>query len=161
MIRRMLGVLAAVLMAWAPLPSYATALSITAANVTLDSGPFDQAVAGEAFAAGAILYLKTSDGRWYKAQADGTAAEAGADGRAMALGTADAAGARVSIAMPGAVVSIGTGTAAVIYLPGRTAGSLIPSADLASTDKATIAAIGIGTNKLLLTRIYHAGAVVP
>lgn len=156
--RILFGVVAALLCATS---AFATALSITAANVSLDSGPSEQGIAGEAFVAGAILYYKESDGRWYKAQCDGTAAEAGSAGIGMALGTADAAGARIVIARPGAVVSIGTGTAAMIYLPGRTAGSLIPSADLAQTDKATIAALGIGSNKLLLTYVYNAGAVVP
>lgn len=118
-------------------------------------------IAGEAFAAGAILYYKSADGRWYKAQCDGTPAEAGADGLGLALGTADAAGARVVIGRPGAIVSIGTGTAGLIYLPGRTAGSLIPSADAASTDKVTPAALGIGSSKVLLIRDYHAGSVVP
>lgn len=160
--RIVLGVVAALMCVLSPVaPVFATALSITAANVSLDSGPSEQAIAGEAFVAGAILYYKDSDGRWYKAQCDGTAAEAGSAGVGMALGTADAAGARIIVARPGAVVSVGTGTAAIVYLPGRTAGSLIPSADLAQTDKATIAALGIGSNKLLLTYVYNAGSVVP
>lgn len=156
--RILIGVVAALLCATQAL---AIALTVTPANVSLDSGPVEGVIAGEAFSAGAILYYKASDGRWYKAQCDGTAAEAGADGLGLALGTADAAGARVSVARPGAIVSIGTGTAGVIYLPGRTAGSLIPSADLASTDKVTPAALGIGSSKVLLIRDYHAGAVVP
>lgn len=159
MIRRFIAVAALLLLA--PVLTHATALTITAASVSLDSGPFDNGIAGEAFAAGAVVYQRASDSKWLKAQCDGTAEEAGNVDIGVALATADAANARVAIAKPGAVLSLGTGTAAVVYLPGRTAGSLIPSADLASTDKATIAAIGIGSSKVLLTRVYNAGAVVP
>lgn len=158
--RALLSVLAAVALLAAP-QVYATALSITAANVSLDSGPSEPAIAGEAFAAGAILYYKPSDGRYYKAQADGTAEEAGNAGVGLALATADAAGARIFVAKPGAIVSLGTGTAAVMYWAGRTAGSLIPTADLAQTDKATPVALGIGSNKVLLLYVYNAGSVVP
>lgn len=137
-----------------------TALSITAASVAYVSGPvFADQVAGEAFIAGAAVYLK-SDGKWWKAQCDGTAAEAGADGLGIALATADAAGARVSIALPGAVVTIGTGTAGVIYCVGTTAGSLIPAADLASTNKVTVAAVGIGSSKVQVARVYNAGCAL-
>lgn len=137
-----------------------TALSITAANALWVSGPIDKdQVAGEAFVAGASVYLAAA-GTWLKAQSDGTAIEAGSLGWGMALGTADAANARVSIARPGAIVAVGTGTAGVIYALGRTAGTLVPSADLASTDKVTPAALGIGSSQLQLMYSYNAGAVV-
>lgn len=137
-----------------------SALSITASAVSLVSGAYrgDQ-IAGEAFAAGALVYLADA-GTWLKAQCDGTAVEAGANLLGMALGTADAAGARVSIATPGAIVSVGTGTAGIIYAPGATAGSLVPSADLTSTNKVTPAALGIGSNKLQLMHAYNSGAVL-
>lgn len=137
------------------------ALTITAASVAYVSGPVkgDQ-IAGEAFAAGAMLYYKASDGKWYKAQCDGTVAEAGADGIGMALSTADAANARVTVAQPGAVVSVGTGTAGIIYTIGRTAGTLVPSADMASTDKVTPAAHGIGSSQLQLMYSYNAGSAL-
>lgn len=136
------------------------ALSITAANVAWQSGPVatDQ-VAGEAFAAGAMLY-RSAAGTWLKAQCDGTAIEAGSDNIGMALATADAAGARVSVALPGAVVTVGTGTAGVVYCIGATAGALNPVADLTSTNKVTVAALGIGSSKLQLCRDYNAGAVL-
>lgn len=138
-----------------------TALSITAANVAWQSGPVakDQ-VAGEAFVAGAYVYRSSTTGRWLKAQCDGTAEEAGATETGMALFTADAAGARGSVALPGAIVAVGTGTAGVAYVPGDTAGALMPIADANSTDKVTLGALGIGSNKLLLCRVYDAGAVL-
>lgn len=136
-----------------------TALSITAANVVLESGPVEAGIAGEAFVAGAILY-RADNGRWLKAQCDGTAIEAGANALGLALATADAALARVQVAVDGAVVAIGTGTAGVVYCPGATAGALNPVADLTSTNKVTVAAIGCGTNRIKLGRLYNAGSVL-
>lgn len=135
-------------------------LSITAASVAYQTGPLatDQA-AGEAFVAGAMVY-RSATGTWLKAQCDGTAIEAGSDLIGMALFTADAAGARGSIALPGAVVTVGGGTAGTVYVIARTAGSLTPVADMLSTDKVTVAAIGIGSSKLQLAQVYNAGAVV-
>lgn len=136
-----------------------TALTITAANVILESGPVEAGIAGEAFAAGACVY-RADNGRWLKAQCDGTAVEAGANELGMALATADVALARVQIALPGAVVAVGTGTAGVVYVPGDTAGSYMPVADANSTDKVTVAAIGCGTNRLKLGRLYNAGSAL-
>lgn len=138
------------------------ALTITAANVSLVSGAHDDGcIAGEAFAAGAAVYQKSTDLKWYKAQSDGTTEEAGSVDLGVALATADAAGARVSVAKTGAVVALGTGAAGTFYAIGRTAGAIIPVADLASTDKATMVGLGIGTNQMLLQRLYNAGSVVP
>jgi hypothetical protein len=138
-----------------------TALTITAASVAYVSGPVatDQ-VAGEAFAAGAAVYYNSSTGKWLKAQCDGTVDEAGATKVGLALASADAAGARISVALPDAIVSVGTGTAGVVYAVGATAGTLVPIADLVSTNKVTVAAVGIGSSKLRLARIYDAGAVL-
>ena len=137
-----------------------TALTITPANVVLQSGPkLGDQVAGEAFDAGALVY-QADNAKWLKAQCDGTAIEAGANNLGMALGSADALGARVTIALPDAIVAIGTGTAGVVYHPGATAGTLIPTEDLASTNKVTVAAIGIGTNRVKLARVYDAGAAL-
>jgi len=137
------------------------ALTITPANVAWQSGPIlgDQ-VAGEAFSAGAEVYL-AANGKWLKAQSDGTPIEAGSENLGMALSTSDGVGARFSVAEPGAVVAVGTGTAGAVYCIGATAGQLVPAADIVSTNKVTIAALGIGSNKLLLTRVYNAGAVAP
>lgn len=138
------------------------ALSITAASVSLVSGPHlaDQ-VAGEAFVAGAAVYQSSVDNKWYKAKANGTADQAGATGLGIALATADAAGARVSIAVAGAIVALGTGTAGTAYVPGTTAGAINPIADLASTNKATILGLGIGSSQILVQPVYNAGAVLP
>ncbi len=138
-----------------------TALTVTASGVVWQSGPIlsDQ-VAGEAFDAGAAIYRNATAGKWLKAQCDGTAAEAGSDNLGIALASADADGSRISVAIEGAIVTLGTGTAGIVYCPGTTAGSLIPTADLASTNKAVPFAIGIGSNKVKLFRVYDSGAVI-
>ena len=142
-----------------------TALSVTATQVAWVSGPITEgAVAGEAFDEGASLYFKASDGKWWKAQCDNTAAEAGQDGLGIALFSASAAGGRGSVAREGAIVTLGAGAApaaGTVYHPGTTAGTLIPSADLATTNKVSIAALGIGSNQVLVQETYNAGAVVP
>lgn len=163
MLRSLKGALiAAALALVVPVVAGATALSITAASVAWQSGPLKSgAVAGEAFAAGAVVYYKNADARWYKAQCDGTAEEAGQNDIGIALGTADAAGAQISIATSGAVVALGTGAAGTFYAIGTTAGQIVPVGDLATTNKATLVGLGIGSNKLLISRVYNAGAVVP
>lgn len=145
------------------------ALTVTAAQVLWVSGPIENGIAGEAFAAGAALY-KSDTGTWLKAQCDGTAVEAGANDLGIALATADVAAARVAIAVAGptagfgAVVNLGAGAAAaagLIYGPGTTAGSLVPSADWATTNKVSPVALGIGSNQVQLFRAYNAGSVRP
>lgn len=141
--------------------SLAAALSITAANVAYIDGPKDgDQAAGEAFIAGAVIYLAAA-GIWLKAQDDGTAIEACSLGCGVALFTADAVGARGSVARPGATISIGTGTAGTVYALCDTAGSICPVADGGTTDKMTVIAVGMGSNKLQLGYIYNAGSVVP
>lgn len=139
-----------------------TALSITAANVAWVSGPVDKdQVAGEAFIAGAAVYLSAA-GTWLKAQCDGSAIEAGQNGTGMALATADAAGARVSVARPGAYVTIAASglTVGIVYYIGATAGSMNPVADLVSTNKVTPAMLTVSATKVQLMYAYDAGAVL-
>lgn len=145
------------------------ALVIAAANVAWVSGPKDDGQqAGEAFIAGAAVFLSSKDGKWYKGQADGaggdggTAADAaGASGYGMALFTADAAGARGSIARPGAIVSVGAGAAATTYYFHGTAGSLGLLADIVNPNLATAVAKGIGSNKLAILNDPSPATTVP
>ena len=142
-------------------PALAAALSITASNVVLVNGPRkSDLVAGEAFVAGAAVYRKSSDGKWYKAQCDGTIDEAGQTEIGMALSTADAAGSRVTVALQGAIVSIGAGTSGTVYFVGATAGSVVPAADLATTNYSTPFMQGIGSNKVMILGFFT-GAILP
>lgn len=136
------------------------ALTITTSSVVPVSGDFDKVIAGEAITPGQSVYLKSSDGKWYKAQCDGTADEAGATDCGIAVGQAAAAGQYFGVARDGAVVTLGTGTAGVGYYIGATAGALNPYADLVSTNKVTHIAVGIGSNQVLVKRVYHASAAL-
>lgn len=139
-----------------------TALLISASAVAYVSGPVDvDQVAGEAFDAGDLLHKSGTDGKWYLAECDNDDAHAGQYGLGLALATADAAGGRVTVARGGSIVTVGAGTAGTVYHPGTTAGDLIPSADLSADDRASIAALGLSTNRLLIVDVFHADADVP
>lgn len=142
-----------------------TALTITAAQVLPTvNDPVVSGVAGETLTAGQAVYYSAATGKWLKAQCDGTAAEAGADGYGLVLQASAALDQPVTIALGGHRVTIGAGAApaaGIIYCPGTTAGSLIPTADLASTNKALALCVGIGSNKVkVLSGAYDAGAVI-
>lgn len=139
------------------------ALSITAAQVLLVSGPTKEVVWGATVTAGQSVYNDASAGKWKLAQGDGTAAEAGQDGYGIALG-GGGDGQRGVVALPGAKVTLGAGAApaaGVVYFAGDTAGSLVPAADVGSTDKALPLCIGTGSNAVkILEGAYDAGSVV-
>lgn len=133
-----------------------SALTIAKTDVLLVAGAVaSNQVAGEAFVAGVEVY-QANNGQWFKARCDGTALQAGAKGVGMALSTAESVGARVDIARPGAIVSIGAGTEGEIYCLGPTPGVLVPRADLEVGQRVTAAALGIGSNKVLLCYVYYA-----
>ncbi len=140
-----------------------TALAVVAAQVAWVSGPIsDGQVAGEAFTAGMMVYLKSTDLKWYKAQCDGTAEEAGSGGIGMALFTADAAGARGSIARPGAIVTVAASglTVGIPYWIGNAAGALDPLADLGTTDKITFAGQTRSATQFVIGYLYDSGCVL-
>jgi hypothetical protein len=137
------------------------ALIIAAASVLLVEGSVaDGQIAGEVINAGEYLYYDDVLGKWFKSECDTTPLKAGASGGGMALSSALAPNARFSVAKAGAIVSIGAGLAGIVYHPGPTLGSLVPTADLVSTQKMTIAGFGIGSSKIKLVHAYDAGAVL-
>ena len=140
------------------------ALSITTSQVLLSTGQTKTGFAGEAITPGQAVYYASS-GKWLKAQCDGTAAEAGSGGYGIALSQAAADGQPLVVALPGATVTLGAGAApaaGTVYCIGATAGALNPTADMATTNKVTPIALGIGSNKVkVLAEAYDAGAVVP
>jgi hypothetical protein len=99
-----------------------------------------QVIGGEVFSAGAALYKKASDGRYYLAQGDGTAEECKFEG--IAMSACAVAGQPILMAYDGEV-QLDTGdlaNAAVgdLVVLGATAGSLYPSDDLVSTNRVTL-----------------------
>lgn len=141
------------------------ALTITAAQVLpTNNDPVDHGIAGEAITPGQAVYL-ASTGKWLKAQCDGTAAEAGAERYGIALSQAAADGQPITVALPGHRVTLGAGAApaaGTVYFIGATAGNLNVAGDLASTNKVTPIALGIGSSKVqILAGAYNSGAVIP
>lgn len=122
-------------------------LSITAASVlpTTTTEEYGVGLAGETVTAGMAVYLKSSDGRYWKAQADGTAAEAAAVGIAMNNAAAGQAlkvsRGRITI---GATVAVGS-----IYCVSTAAGSIWLSSDLGSSNYVTI--LGVADSVTTIT----------
>ncbi|RJP54315.1 MAG: hypothetical protein C4583_03050 [Anaerolineaceae bacterium] len=139
-------------------------LVVTATQVLPSSGDTEKGIAGEAITAGQAVYKRATDGYWLKAQCDGTAEEAGATNCGIALVSALAANAPIVVALPGSIVTLGAGAApaaGTIYCIAAAAGGIAPSADMATTNKVTVLAIGIGSNQVLVARVYNAGSVKP
>lgn len=138
------------------------ALTITASQVLHIEGDKETGLCGEAITQGQAVYKSGTTGYWLKAQCDGTADEAGATDCGIALNTTTAAGQPVTVAKPGSIVDLGAGAAAAASIPyfiGATAGAINVLGDMASTNKVTLIAIGIGSNRVLVIRVYHAGSV--
>lgn len=140
-------------------------ITITPANVVPGSGATQvQGTAGETITAGMAVYYKSSDQRWWKAQADGTAAESG-NGTMYGIAlTGSSAGQPIFVDTFDGTTGItigGTTVVGTIYCVSATAGGICPWADLASTNYVTVLGVGAPSNKILMvqnaaTGIAHA-----
>jgi hypothetical protein len=130
-------------------------LSQTAANVSLtdSAGVVTRLVQyGETVSQGMPVYKKTSDSKYWKADADAVDT-ASADGIALTPGAANEYG----IIIESGLVDIGaTLTVGATYVVSTTAGAIAPIADLASGDFTTILGVATTAGKLLLD-IYESG----
>lgn len=108
-------------------------VTITAANVAkvASSNPrvLTQYNAGEAITAGQLVYLKSSDSEWYRAQADGTAEEAGSVNLGVALHTS-ANGQPLAVQTSGNITIGGTVVAGTEYVASDNLGGIAPHSDL-------------------------------
>ena len=135
-------------------------LSITPAQVLPSTGAkYLHGIAGEALTAGEVVYKKSSDGRYWKADAD---VEASADADGLVVAEAEAAGAGVLVQYAGDI-TLGAGAAPTqgqTYVVSATAGGIGLEGELASDDYLTYLGYGIGTNAVRLmikaTGIAHA-----
>jgi len=123
-----------------------TDVSITAANV-VPTGTYAKSIVtyGETITAGQSLYLKASDGKYWKTQCDGTAEEAAAGGIALVGGGANQLGVLLT---SGTLTIGGTLVAGRHYAVSRAAGGICPESDLVSTDKVTI--LGLATTTAII-----------
>ena len=135
-------------------------LSITESQVQADTSSSGARVvygtAGEAFTAGATVYWKSSDGKWWKADADASATlAAGArDKIGIAVGTASGASQIVGIQTTGSP-TIGAGasvTAGAAYYVSTTAGGICPEADITTGDFICYVGVGNSSNGIDMPR---------
>jgi len=130
---------------------------ITAVRPTADT-TYKRGVYGATISAGQSLYLDSADTKWKLADCNATAAIAAIAGIAITPGVLDGSG---LIATGGSVILVGTTMAVgTIYLVGQTPGSIVPDADLVTSD--IVSQIGIGKTAtelvigLIASGIVHA-----
>jgi hypothetical protein len=130
------------------------ALVITASQVlapTDGSGNFFTGVAGADVTAGQSMYLDTAVNTYKLADSNASQATARAVGIAV---HAALTGQPIRLmGGRGGFLTLGAGAApavGTIYCVGATAGSIVPSADLATADYATILGVGATTNRLTM-----------
>lgn len=130
-------------------------ITITATSVVKSTGAIVRTdkPAGETITAGQVVYLKSSDSKWWKAQCDGTAEESGV-GVAMGIALNGAgAGQPVAVQTSGDITIGATIVAGTTYVVSATGGGIAPQADLTSTNRVTFVGYGKTTGILTLNII--------
>lgn len=136
-------------------------LSVTATQVqpgTTDA-QFAQGTAGATITAGQAVYLDAATSTLKLADCDLSAAAAAAVGIAL---HGAASGQPLKYQTSG-TITIGAGAApavGTIYCLSATAGGICPSADLVTTNRATVLGVGAATNTIIL-KIHASGQVKP
>lgn len=130
-------------------------VSITPANVLPGSGAsLETGTAGEALTAGAQVYQKAADKKWYKADCNSATAEVR---RAKATCCTGSAAGQPCVVQKGGQITIG-GTVAngTVYFLSGTAGGIRPAADNTTGDYPQ--AIGIGVSSTVIDLDYDLAA---
>lgn len=125
----------------------------TASNVFVLSNN----LAGEGLTAGLVVYLKSTDSKWWKAQCDGTAEESG---NGVSVGVtlhAALTGQPVIVQTIGAYSVGSTVLLGEYYVIGTTAGAIMPIEDLAATNKVTV--LGQATSTTQITLAINASGI--
>jgi hypothetical protein len=136
-------------------------IAITAANVAKGSqGQVLKGVtAGQAITAGQVVYLNTTDSKYYLAESDDTAAKANIAG--IALNSAPGANQPISICTLDNDFTVGgTVVAGTAYYLSTTAGSICLASDLANPNYVTLVGIGISATKIKLNPVVS-GVIIP
>lgn len=140
-----------------------TPIAVTPASVA--GGTVPQTVTGtfgETVTAGQLVYRKTSDGKFYKADADATAVGANVEidnvyGVAV---TGGASGESGTIQRTGDYTCGGTVVPGTVYALSATAGGFTAIGNLVATDYVTVLGIAISTTQIHLL-IYPSNVQVP
>jgi hypothetical protein len=137
----------------------------TAANVLKSSGNVANVVAGETITQGMVLYKKSSDGEWYKADVDGTgsptAETAGSGGLGIALNAA-ANGQPIMIQQDGEIDPGATATEGVVYVASPAVdGSIAVYGDLSAADNDYVTIVGVGNSSGNIDlNLFASGAIL-
>lgn len=133
-------------------------LAITGGDVKFNSAaPLSRVVLGEACDAGEVVYKKSADSKYWKAQCDGTAEEADVAGILTNGGTADQT---TAIQSAKSIVVGGTPVVGTDYFLSQTPGKMCLRTDLAATNRIVRIAQGAAAASLNLD-IKNYGQVVP
>ncbi len=134
-------------------------LTVTAANVAIagEDARIRKVQAGEAVTQGQPCYLKSSDGKYYKADADLSADASAAAGIVITPASADG---YFVIAESGPVNVGATLTVGETYAVSATAGGIAPIGDLVTGDYPTILGTATTASKLVLS-INASGVAKP
>jgi hypothetical protein len=152
------AVLAALCLAGIAQPASAADLTVTAASVVPSSGSaLETGTAGEALTGGQLVYRKSSDGKWYKADCNSATAEVRV-ASALAL-TGSAAGQPVVVQRSGSVTIGATLTAGTVYYLSGTPGGIRPAADNTTGDYPQV--VGIATSTTVLSLNFGLRATSP
>ena len=136
-------------------------LTITAANVVPSSAVaakppiFTTGTAGETITAGQPVYIKSSDGLLWKADANASSATAAAVGIALHGATA---GQPLAYQTSGALAFGAILTAGAYYVVSDTAGGIMPTADLSALDYSTLLMYGYSTS-IAIVNIVQTGVI--
>lgn len=150
--------LLALLLASLSLASAFADISVTASSVVPGADyNYVDGTAGETLTAGQVVYLKSSDSKYWKAQCDGTAAEVTAIGVALNGASANQP---VRIFTSGNLNPGGTVVVGKIYLVSTAAGGIMPVDDLTTTHKVTLLGVGTTASNIAI-KIHNTGATVP
>lgn len=126
-------------------------LSITTSEIvpTSDRTKISHGKCGEAITAGEPIYLKSSDGKYWKADCD-TAAEAASKGVAIA---STLAAEQEIVFQTGGTITLGSSATVLqgtIYVVSGTAGGIAPESDMATGDYMTILGVGNGSDGITM-----------
>lgn len=139
-------------------------ITVTAANVGV-GGSADVTTRkfvqfGEAVTQGQAVYLKASDGKWWKADNDASAEAAGSGGIGIALTKGASANDHGYIQTDGPIQIGATVAVGTVYVVSDAAGGIRPVADQGTGDRTTI--LGVATSTTVITlKVFASGAQVP
>lgn len=144
----------------ANLTQTASSVGIGSSSTTATSiGGFNSVQAGEAITQGMPVYLSSTDGKYYKA--DANASSSTAQARGIALTPASTNGYFIIHNAIGAYINLGaTLTVGTTYVVSATAGAICPIADLTTGDYPCILGTAYSSS-LLLTAYSFAGVAKP